>query len=321
MARKPQSENEEVKQTLDPGHGVVESVEPVVEAVETTPEQPVTPERTIHKHSQRLLREANEFGIDQDVIDNTPSDQLDEMVYRLNRQAKQFAREQQKAERDHSVRERIENPPPAPVDESSKDPLDAEDFEGYGEPVKAMRDRIRKLEKLLEEQNGKLSGVETKVKNREAVTGAEMLDEAFSALGEKYTKILGTDASEGLDPQGKEMARRRRLLRNAGIDPADLSGYTRKQITKMIRDEADLLYGDVLQEPKSSAGAYTEPEPERDPLEDKKQAWLEAGLARPTQRIDVTEPPSRSKAIRAVKKFREEQTQADSGRSTESFKI
>lgn len=311
-------EVEKPQAKLDPGHGNLPKYE-------TAPEpevEDVAPAPVVHKHSKRILSEAEDLGFPADFIDKTPSDDLDNAIYHMKRK---MAREQVQANRDERndrVRERA-----APVKEPTfRDELGIE--EGVFAPE--MEAIIEKLWSKNQQLLKQVGGVAETVQTREARTTTDILDEAFSGLGAQYAPIFGDATSEDLADDSKEINRRNMVLQQSGID---IRKDNKATIIRKLKAATDLVYGDVVkpaavedeEESVYAAGLGRQPAQHPQPPQKKQpkprvteEDWNKAGLLRPSHRAVRDVPNGKSKANRTVEALLGTD---DSDRNGEPFRV
>lgn len=231
------------------------AVVPVVPVETPAPVAPAVVPPPAPKHSSRTLREARDLGLEDSYIQSVSPDALEEVVYHLNRQARQKPAEK----------------PALPVEE----PIDW----GTGEDGKPMTEKdyapavVRAIkqdharEKRLKELEAEVQGSrQRETQKQQAQRSSVLIDAAFAALGAGYAKHFGTEPGNKLDGTVPEMKKRIAILRAAGItmdtvDPA--------RINSQVKEAVELL------------GLTPEVE---DPLKDKKDRWNRGGTALPTAR-------------------------------------
>lgn len=246
-----------------------EEVKPVKPA-DTKP-APIAPpvEKQTPKHSSRTLREARDLGLDDNYAQSLSTDALEEVVYHLNRQARQKPAEKPAA----SVEEAID----WGTGEDGK-PLTEKD---YAPAVVRLVKQQHAKDKELKEVKDELQTSRQREANRQMDRASSLIDSAFAALGPGYEKHFGKEPGSTLTADKPEMKKRIAILRAAGItlatvDPAKINGQ--------VKEAVELL------------GLSPEEEPE---IKDKKDRWNRGGLAIPTAR-DRKEPMGEDGAKKAV---------------------
>lgn len=213
-----------------------------------------TPPAEKPKYSSRTLREARDLGLEDSYIQSVSPDALEEVVYHLNRQARQKPADK----------------PVAPVEEAIDWGVDDE-----GKPMteKQYAPAVVRLVKQQHAKDKELKELKDEIqatRQREAATQADrnsaVIDAAFTALGAGYAKHFGTESGSAMTADKPEMKKRIAILRAAGItlatvDPAKINGQ--------IKEAVELL------------GLSPEEEPE---VTTKKDRWNRGGLAIPTAR-------------------------------------
>ena len=161
---------------------LAEAAPAIVAALE--PEAPTAP--VVHKHSRRLTREALDWGFSQHQIDNTPSDELDGMVYEAQRQYR-IAQEKQSAAIQHRAGQA-----PAPKAEDDEPEVDLGiDLKGWdADTVKVLKKIAAVPLKKVQELEAKLAEAEKRDHDRETRSVQQRLN---SKLRE-YKGVFSDDA-------------------------------------------------------------------------------------------------------------------------------
>ncbi len=257
-----------------------------------------------YTHTKRLQRIATDFGIAQEEIDSTPPEQLDDLLYHLNRQLL-------------ADRERRFNPPPrelpaeqpavtAPVvDEDAVDwGTDEEgkpyDENAYQKPIaKTIKTaaELRKKNKELEERLARLEGREVERMTSER---DRSIDSAFSKLGAAFEPIFGKGDIANLAKDSDERAARIAIVSMIG----QLKEGTLEQ---RIAKAAKLVYGRFAKNseaPSQYEADDAEPTPRKPAQRNGRitqEDWEAGALARPTQREAKPQKGTQA-AYRAVAK-------------------
>lgn len=304
-----------------------------------------TPPAAAFDHPPYLVRMARDIGMDEGEIGEYSTDALAAHV----RAAQQFLlRERAARARDagqlDARRPREESGPPGPVKEKPpENPLGFTDEPADDNPALTKDGYDRKLVQALntlwkrnQELEEKLTGTVEHVRQREAQTNHEKLDDAFAAVADLYPH-LGSGPGAELGADSDEMARRVAVIHAAGLDfnkplpsaarlaarikaaaarlfgkppaPADGSGGSEEPGPGKPRRPAD-PYAEAAAanpptavRPKKPAGVrvdYAEPADEYDEDEARRRAWMEAGSPMPTHRKSPQEPKGVRRAAKAV---------------------
>lgn len=245
------------------------------------------------KHSSRLIRMAQDLGISEEEIQKTPSDQLDEVVYHLNKQALELAREQSRersilgaTERNAAGAPRMDPPfPPAP--ETETDPFDvwAKDAGLYPELLGELQ-RMRSDLKELKALKGEFGEIRNHHRARMQETLTEQLDRAFA----RHEAILGKGTRAQIKDGSPEHLKRMAVL-----------GLVEKDTSKApLQDKIDKVV-------KALYGSAAPQAPVDDILAQRREQWNGAGLAMPTNRSGGTEPKGDKKAMATAHRMMKEQ--------------
>jgi len=251
------------------------------------------------KHSSRTLRMAQDLGLSDQEIAETPPDMLDDVVYHMNRQAMKLARE-------HSTQALLQSPgdrtlaqqPPKSAGQAPPEP----DEEGFGALEEQLDPNlmgvIKRQAKEMKELKAMIGQLAQHEQVRQTESMAQQIDRAFEGLGEAYQGILGKGRGIELQADSPHYARRLAVL--AEVQRANTPGTMEQQITKAVKT----LYGD--RGPKQAAQpAGRQPAARRNGYS--AEEWERGGLARPTQRAGAAEPPGDQKAMRTAAAFMREQ--------------
>jgi hypothetical protein len=301
-------------------------------------EKPAPAEPVVHKHSRRLLREATEFGIPQEEIDATPTEELDERVYLMRREAMAWARQQGQRE----ILEAIKSPShassgtappepgvpggtpahgsaPAPGGSGDEIRLVADESDYDPELIGGIKKYLKKHDdemKALRDQLAQLNAAEGR---RQQDTLTQQVDRAFADLGPGYEPYFGRGGVSEIDEAA--LARRKALLTHVELAMKGKPGT----LPKKIAEAAKLLYPvRAGGSPAAEYGAGVTPSPRTptpapDPLAGEKERWAGAGLAHPTHR-ESPEPKGRAKAERTARELMErEGVLGDEGDELDAF--
>ncbi len=252
------------------------------------------------KHPDYLTSQAREYGFTEDEIGDLSTPALGRAVNRIMQDRLTVA--QQVAHFRTLEDNRVKAPPPEPAPETGFDEealLTAGYDPGLIRTLKATAEQAKEITAL----KAKLKESEDREQRRQDLTNEEILDTAFDALPERLHKLIGKGAMGDLTPNSPERQRRINLLVSAGLNPKQLPA--RGTVKAALLKAADLMWPeDRAPERKKSAddgGAYAEP-PTPPPGAPSLAEWDRAGVAVPTQRTPVEEPPGDAKAIHALER-------------------
>jgi hypothetical protein len=299
-------------------------------------EKPAEP--VVHKHSRRLLREATEFGIPQEEIDATPTEELDEKVYLMRREALAWARQQGQRE----ILDAIKSPShassgtappepgvpggtsahgsaPAPGGPGEEITLTANDADYDADLVAGIKKYLRQHADEMKALRDQLSQLHAAEGRRQQDTLTQQVDRAFADLGPGYEPYFGKGSVSDIDEAA--LARRKALLTHVELAMKGKPGT----LPKKIAEAAKLLY--PVQgggSPAAEYGAGVQPAPRTptpapDPLAGEKERWAGAGLAHPTHREAPAEK-GEAKAVQTAANFmRENGLLGDEGDELDAF--
>lgn len=269
------------------------------------------------QHPDYLVSQATDFGFSQSEIDSFSSEALGIAIAKQHR-AQQKLRDDLARERSISEATARQAPlPPASVSprgeaarETEFDELGLDPAKGWDEDLLNV---LRKQHQELKSLKAQQTQYQERDNAREARTAAEMVDEAFSSLPEKYQALFGKGA--GIDFKDKvELRRRLAVLRDIGIvTQQGLVGLdrlpTKAKLIALIGDATSALYP---QEQAHTPSVYDEP---ATPQKGRPTAeeWQRGAVARPTQRSGAGEPAGEEKAKKNLAKKMREQGYDDGG--------
>ncbi len=269
---------------------VEDPIEPGTPPEATPDERPRNPDGTfapVPKEPTKptwLIEQAREYGFSDSDIAEMDTNALGRACQvqrkRLDTLQREFATQR-------SLESHPRQPEPAPIPED-----DLPDISHVDDTIAAV---LRKQAKELRELRGEVGGVKQGQQRLAQRTIADTLDSAFSALDEKYLKLLGKGPASDLDEA--ELQMRNYLIRKAGIDFNNLPSIPKIK-TKLEAEAAKLLGAETA----TSAGPYSASQKESPSPEE----WERGAVARPTQRGGAAEPPGEQKAINNLtRKLRE----------------
>ncbi len=260
----------------------------VLEPAAVAPVEPVAaPEPAKSKHPEALVLRAKELGADDAYIDSLTTNQLAHAIYLTERRERELLREQQVA--NALQRQPAPEPPPAPavVDD---DVIDAETASAIDPKILKRLDRVKSLEKELEEIKGHVKAGAERERAREQKTVFDRIDDAFASMGEKYAKLFGEGTHEEL-ASGNPSALRRRaaVVREAGFTK-DIPAP--KVLLQKLRAIADDLFMPAESAAPQDPNAYGEgvipkgkqPAKPKGGARPTQEEWDEAALVQPTSR-------------------------------------
>lgn len=263
-----------------------------VKPEETTPPAPAAP-----RHPDWLTRQAQEMGLDPELVDALDSAKLARLV---NHQLRQQLSLQEQFSRQRTVQDGQVQPPPPKEEEpeidlgpegEQLDPAFAKVFKGIlGKHFSEHKKEVKKLQEQFEAR-------QKADEERQASEADGLIDAAFARLGASYERYFGKGSYRTLQPGSPEMRRRLAALRDAGVD---LKRPDRATIVGKLRAAAAALYAPAP-EPAAPAGAsgYEQrarerPAPQPQIGEDE---WDSAALNRPTHRNGAQEPKGEALAV------------------------
>ena len=253
---------------------------PVVESAADAPARDPDTGRflpTKHTHSRRLTQMALDLGLSKQYVDETPSDQLDDVVYHLNRKVidlhDQFRRE---TPRDDYRQQQAAVPPP-PEAEPELDPDVHPSISGKFGRVDKKLSRIDALEREVET-------LRQREQVRENQSWADRADGVFAKLDPGY---WGTGAGNTLQGTSAEFLRRKDafIAARASDEPGSFEDKLRRVCERANPPPAPAAV---------QAKTYTPEE------------YAQAGVARPTRRNGAPEPKGRISAIREIDRMLKE---------------
>lgn len=247
--------------------------------------QPVVSEKP--KHSRFLILQARDLGISQEEIDDTPTKQLERVVYYLNKQQRQRPDEPKVEAKTAPV---VEEDMDLGIDEAVVEPSIVKAMKKL---AKGQKDKDAKIAALEQE----LGTVKQNESRREAQTAAERIDAGFGDLGPEYESIFGKGRGNEMEASDRCLHRRRAVLQSLNADPPK---------TGTLRDNVRRRALELFGQPDAVQAETPEPEPKPAPSKKKgptQEEWNEAALARPTQRANSSEKYGVKRAEKAAHEF------------------
>lgn len=292
------------------------------ENLEVAPERPRNPDGTfsafkehvelqkpdpLSKHASYLVEAARDFGYSDDEIGEMSVSLLHKTMWQAQRKI-DHERQQALNFRTHD-QQQVKKPEPQSAEEPEYD-LGIDNPEDYDPKLIGALKKLGGTQKEINDLKKQLAQRDQRDRERGARRSVAMIDAAFAALPE-YKKIFGEGPGTSLGPDKPEMRRRIAVLRQAGIDSAEIAsvGELRAKIKQVTED----LYPSSLLSTTSEANPY-EPanplKPEKNGKAEKPritaEEWEAATLARPTQRKGKEIPKGDALAVAELtKKMRE----------------
>ena len=219
---------------------------------------------------------AADLGISSEDISAQSPEQLEELVYHLNRQQLDMYRQFQRPETPAATPQAAAADDDLGLDETQYD-------EGLVKALKAGRKQVAELK-------AQLKTVLERDQAREAETTDQILDRVFEQIDDTR---FGAGPMRGLAAGSDERQRRQAIVNQANQS---------KQGTLEQRAQAayKLIYGE---KPAPAKAAPI--------LDERRKEWNAAGLARPTQRSGSPEPKGVKKAVDTVARIMKEHGQLD----------
>ncbi len=240
------------------------------------------------KHSARVVRLAHEFGFSDATIDNLAPEALEDAVYDL-------VKERLQAKADGSKESILAGdraqPAPAKVQEAvEQETIDwGKDDEGkplseddHAPVVRSLAKDNAELKRQLKSLSARLAELE----GREVARHNESLARRADRVFQKNADLFGAGSVHELDRSSAEYDRRMAVLQAA---ERIQGGSIEERLTKATER---LFPG------RQSAEKKAEPA-----VKQREKDWEEGSLSKPTHRKGAAEPPSRSKAVRAVEDY------------------
>lgn len=282
------------------------------------------------KHPQSLVKMATSLGLPEQYIASKGTDELGEVVYLMQNQRLELARDYANTAQLQQVAQRTVVQPPAPVAPPSPPPeddtLDETAFDGYDDNVKKLARLTNKLLKSNKEKDERLSKLDEhaeRFSKAEQARQQQAFQQMILAEMDKYPQVYGTNATRRADTkEGQEFLAR-----------ADVAFWKILQLKDKTTPDADIarvtamLFGNAVpqaptpQYPPSIApqvqatppgvapaaplpqtnGVYRNPQEEAEAiLAQRRKEWGDAGLAPVTQRRPVELPKGTERAYQAV---------------------
>ena len=247
------------------------------------------------KHSKRLLRMATDLGMAAEEIASLSPDELDDEVYHRTREAAILARENRRADTIEARGAPAPAASPPPASPAAPENIDLGLDESQYDPglLKIMKDQAKELKRL----QGELQHVRQREVACEQESTEEAIDRVFGELGASYEPVIGKGRGQELRADGAEFGRRIAIINEA----SRLAGpkATRNQVIAKIGAAAKSLFAGLATAPSPPTTPPVTPATEATPaaiLEQRRQDWNGAGLAKPTNR-EPQEPKGEAKAL------------------------
>lgn len=259
------------------------------------PAEPAAP-----KHSGRLVRMARDLGLSDEEINSTPTEQLDDIVYHLNRQALQSAREASRTETFHQSQDRRAAPQEEPVAPEAPDEygLDLDESQYAPGLVRALKEVAGKSKREIEALQKQVRSLEEREKNRQQESVTRQLDRLFEKA-DKPT-LFGKGGRHELAAEGPEYMRRIAVL-------SAMDRMKEGTLAEKFQRAVTMLYGQAPQPSEPANGNQ---------LSDQQKRWNDAALAKPTQR-QSEEPKGEAKALKSAARYMRENGIGDADDMTE----
>lgn len=262
------------------------------------------------EHSSRTLRMAKDLGLSDEEIAATAPDSLDDIVYHLNKRAMADARAAKRDEMTWSATEPRQQPKsetaepakPAQVQDEWESFSEADGPEDVDPRIAKTFNKLTSKIKQLEALVGTLTHREI---SREHMTATQKVDAAIASLG--ADAFFGTGPVDALPKGSIERERREAIVARA----KKLAGPTATpdDIAAKI-PEAKSFFG-------LSDSAPTPAKPAKARISE--EAWKEAGLNRPTQRVGPAEPKGDKRATKAAANWMRENGYYDDETELDGF--
>lgn len=253
---------------------------------ETAPEPTPQPVRV---HPAYLLREARELGFGDEEANSMDTEQLGELIQRINSRNRQQQREVPQPRPIQQPQQQRQSPP-------QQDDLVTEAELADFDP--ALQAIVRKLSAKVREQEQTITQLQEIEVNRHNETRNQTADRVFVARPE-YARFFGKASGNNLARATDEASR-------VYFDNR-LQVY--RQARALLDGKAEDSWEDALDSALIIFMARNQPrtsEATEEPTQ-RQQEWDSGGVSRPTQRAPQAEPPGPKKARASVAKFLQEQ--------------
>jgi hypothetical protein len=258
-------------------------------ASETTPSSPAT--SPAPQHSPRLLRRARDLGLADEDVAGMSSDQLDDTLYLMERQARQMSRRSP----EEIVTERSVERTPEPEPEADL---------GLDEDVDP---RIAAALKKLHKENADLKKHIASRDQQQQQTVAQRAIATADRFFNENQAVYGKGTAHDMVP-GSKFAKKRNAIYQAAVDDGTAGSFHEK----LQRAHAD-MFGET------KPAEEVVPPAIQQRLDKRTEEWSEAGLARPTARKGAPEPNGPKKAAKTLDKLRTANGLKEDDESTDGF--
>lgn len=245
-------------------------------------------------HPRWLLNMALDQGFSDDEIREIPTDQLGEMVHRIHANVRRVSEQRQQAEGVEQSRRPQQQFQQQPQREPTiEDEIDLGDPERDGftpEMVSLLKKATAIPLARVKQLEAQLAQLMQYQQNKEAEARFQLIDRVIEGFGPKYVKHFGKGNGQQVkakDPQAFQ--KRIKLVKIAAAMTDEHGGL------EPAMHEAKLLFPIDQESPQPQ-----ESDVPQAPAQTPQQAWNQGGIARPTQRQPVHEPPGRERAIKNV---------------------
>lgn len=286
--------------------------------------KPAEPEKKAHEHSASLIGLAQDYGIDQEDIDELDSEALTRMIRVVRKRDGALQASHSRDTAANNSMERKPVPPPEPEPEPEIDL--GIDEEAFGpELVGAMKKIAKTSEKRIRDLEKSLAAEKAQNDARSIQQATLLTEEAFEAISTEYPDLFGKGSIDQIKAKDPDAHYRRLMLFNrAGADPRLVSGKVlleklREAIPKLFpgaaaKKEEKNPYEEPITEAAARAGANGGSRPT-------KREWQSAGSAIPTHRSDSHEPKGAEAATKTLERKIREEGGANSEEQREDEKI
>lgn len=274
-----------------------------------TPASPITPEissdvpqepvvtpapPSVPTHPRWLLNMALDQGFSDDEIREIPTDQLGEMVHRIHANVRRVSEQRQQAEGVEQSRRPQQQQVQQQREPTIEDEIDLGDPErdGFTPEMVALLKRATAIPlarvKQLEAQLGQLMQYQ---QNKEAEARFQLIDRVIEGFGPQYVKHFGKGNGQRVKATDPQAFQKRLKLVKIAASILDEHGGLEPAMQEAVK-----LFPIDQESPQQPQ----ESDVPQAPAQTQQQAWNQGGIAKPTQRQPVHEPPGRERAIKNV---------------------
>lgn len=255
------------------------------------------------KHPDSLVRQAAEFGLDDEQINSLSTPALYRHVNALLRRDREIAQ-------SFATQRTLDTPPapqPAPAEPEAADPLDALVSEGFDQRlIDAIKQSKHGSAKQIAALKKELAERDERSAKQAVNDNIRLVDAAFKKLA---SPLLGDLSGAELQKAGRqaEFKRRVAVLNAAGI--TDLRQVDRFSIMSQLREAYQTLFGDLPEADAAPGDAYSAALSKTPPRGKKftQEEWNNGASARPSQRNGGPELKGEALAIKNLtERFREQ---------------